>query len=673
MKPWLTLLFLLVSGYSYAATDLGTQDVAPKCVENPCTSYRFPPFCKDVSPRDGICDGYTFQTWTQNSAITSVPAICNAGDDATANPDIHPVFSFTGSIGGTTCSGTTCAGVSINAATGAITGTPNVKGAVNLSVSCKNDLSPTGRSDVLAGTVNDATSGTSYYVDCAAGDDNTHTGLSNAQAWRTVGKVNSTVTTVGANVYFKDNTNCTGELDVDWGGSANDWAVIGTYWMNGGTETVGVSVAKAKISGTYTAACSPHLGGSGGCLINNANAIPTSLYHGLIHITSEYVQVQDMNPINSAGEGITIDSVSYTQGRSNFRIWRNKVDVTAEAGILCHACRYAHIFDNEVVSHNIGGGKCDALYGAFNSGIAVAVMGISNPLPGYNIIEKNVVHEGCAEALQSANGEYNLWRGNTAYANANVDYYCAGCSHEVYEYNIGTGKNPAEGFTAPACFAVSLEDFALAWEPTGIDDVTIRGNMCVNAGIVLGMEQQSAAAGRKYSNVRFYNNTIVGDPQNPGAGFVLEYALTNANFATNGVTLQDNVFWRTAGSTPPCTIAGGVTTNFLRDHNLWWIDPVSMCDGTGDKYADPQLAGSNWNLKYTTANKPVPADFVLGASSPALAMGLPRLSTILSTSNFPLYTVITYPFATFDLKQSEKDATGATRNATTPDAGSQER
>ena len=160
-------------------TDLGT--IETECAEQPCTTYRYPPFCTDAN-HNGVCDGYPYQTWTQSTSIGTLAPACDAGDDTKADPDIHPVYSATGLPAGT----------SINATTGAITGTPSGTGAVAAVVTCTNDLGATTQS--LAGTINASGAGaavaaTGHFVDCTSGD-NSHAGTSDATAWKTIGKVN---------------------------------------------------------------------------------------------------------------------------------------------------------------------------------------------------------------------------------------------------------------------------------------------------------------------------------------------------------------------------------------------------------------------------------------------------------------------------------------------------
>jgi hypothetical protein len=82
--------------------------------------------------------------------------------------------------------------------------------------------------------------GTTYYVK-NGGNDNLD-GLSDATAWATIGKVNSYIFATGDDVYFKCGGTWTGTgLIIDWEGTVVNRVVIGAYYMDDNTETIGVS------------------------------------------------------------------------------------------------------------------------------------------------------------------------------------------------------------------------------------------------------------------------------------------------------------------------------------------------------------------------------------------------------------------------------------------------
>ncbi|MHA2066412.1 MAG: right-handed parallel beta-helix repeat-containing protein, partial [Candidatus Thorarchaeota archaeon] len=76
-----------------------------------------------------------------------------------------------------------------------------------------------------------ALAGTAYYVDCSQGSNGTGTF---ASPWNTIESVNDASMSTGDDVYFKENTTCSGaKLDnglvIDWTGTSGDRVVIGCY------------------------------------------------------------------------------------------------------------------------------------------------------------------------------------------------------------------------------------------------------------------------------------------------------------------------------------------------------------------------------------------------------------------------------------------------------------
>ncbi len=76
--------------------------------------------------------------------------------------------------------------------------------------------------------------GDEYFVDATNGNDNAD-GRTHGTAWKTTGKVNSSVTASGSRVFYLTDTVVSGDLTADWGGTSGDLAEVGTYCMDGGT------------------------------------------------------------------------------------------------------------------------------------------------------------------------------------------------------------------------------------------------------------------------------------------------------------------------------------------------------------------------------------------------------------------------------------------------------
>ena len=92
--------------------------------------------------------------------------------------------------------------------------------------------------------------GTPHYVDATSGSDS-NTGLSHAQAWQTLSKVNSYPSfATGDDVYLLCGETWSNErITVDWTGTSGDTVVIGAYHYDSG-EVHTVSGNKPIIQGT---------------------------------------------------------------------------------------------------------------------------------------------------------------------------------------------------------------------------------------------------------------------------------------------------------------------------------------------------------------------------------------------------------------------------------------
>lgn len=132
------------------------------------------------------------------------------------------------------------------------------------------------------------TKGTCYYLDATDGDD-TRSGLSEAEAWKSLGRINSVALRPGDKVLFKRGRVFTGELEITGKGSADERILIGAY---------GEAEVKPRIEG-----------------------YGTSLYAVRI-FNSDYVTLRDLEIVNTGPRplpyraGLKIESTDYGVSRN---------------------------------------------------------------------------------------------------------------------------------------------------------------------------------------------------------------------------------------------------------------------------------------------------------------------------------------------------------------------
>jgi F5/8 type C domain len=107
---------------------------------------------------------------------------------------------------------------------------------------------PIGNGELLV----KAPSGTSYYVDCAAGNDG-NTGTSPSSAWQSVNKANAAALVPGQSLLFKRGCNFAGPLRANWKGTSSSPIFIGAYGSGNAPMIRNGSPAVVSITGEYQA------------------------------------------------------------------------------------------------------------------------------------------------------------------------------------------------------------------------------------------------------------------------------------------------------------------------------------------------------------------------------------------------------------------------------------
>jgi len=456
-------------------------------------------------------------------------------------------------------------------------------------------------------TVNSEITGTSYFVKPASeGGNDGNTGLSDAQAWATITKVNSHSFQTGDNVFFK----CGGTwkqqtLTVDWSGTADNRVVVGAYYGDG---VIGVSGNRPIIDGDHKApgplpCVDPITGKNDGC------------YTGLIHIEKQnYINVENLIIKNSEGYGLKI-------GRSNnCNAYNVKTDNTWRGGIhfdRCNADGDSSIVEGcEVVEHGRDWPEY-CLEHPINSGSRCTWPGGLVGTSTKNMtIRKNIVREGHGEGiyfgnLWSDNGENALIEDNIVYDIRAISIYTHNAGDIVIRRNLvyGTG-NPTHcnrfvhdgvGFAGPGIY-VCDEDWPAGYH---MDNIKIYDNLVAftQAGVHIGNSRNS------FSNSVVYNNIFVDNYK----------SLAIAGSSASNSFIKNNIFWCISDD---CAIYNGPNSfsGIEFSNNLWSSNPPDGIKGPNDIYSLPQLSKtSGW--RSLTAGSLTGSEFTLQSTSSAINKG----------------------------------------------------
>lgn len=261
-----------------------------------------------------------------------------------------------------------------------------------------------------------------YYV--KNGGNDSASGQSHANAWATIGKVNSYGSFLaGDDVYFLCDDAWSGQvLDIDWNGSSSNQAVVGAYWMNGGTETIVTSTgcpagqSKPEIAGGFTSDTA-------------SGNVPSSRSAGLVYIDANYVTVQDLRVINSSGFSIEI----YKFHNNNI-VQRNEIDRNFDGGIFAnYGSSLNTVQDNVITNSTLG--QSLGLYSDHSGCIF-----FSNSTQ--NIIQNNTITIGGCEGILFYNSSNkNIAVDNVVVGAKHLGVYLDNVQDNLIERNLIVGDS----------------------------------------------------------------------------------------------------------------------------------------------------------------------------------------------------------------------------------------
>ena len=423
-----------------------------------------------------------------------------------------------------------------------------------------------------------------YYV--KNGGENSNTGLSDAQAWATIGQVNKFTFKTGDNVFFK----CGGTwskqmLVVDWSGTANNRVVVGAYYDNG---IIGVSGNKPVFDGgTHSTSVLPEEPSLG-------------VYFGLIHIGYiNYITVQNISIKDSRGCGIYFD-------HSNYGIVENcDVDWIRASGIIFNN----NSSNSQVIgctAHNVGIGT--KYFSDKNWGFGIGGVNSSSNI----IIRTCLVYECWTEGIGLYKiADNSIIENNVIYDAQKGGIYLDAVKGNIIRYNLVYGTTNSlfyrDGNFVGSGLGVTDELII----PPRSENNKFYGNMVANCAKGMGIGANNIS----FKNSVVANNTFVDNKTN-----ISVYAHPSGTYENSIV--KNNISWKISTD---CTQYEGPNTHLglAFSNNLWSSIPTAGGQGLNDPpYALPKLTKtSGWNN--LVGGELIPEDFMLQPDSPAIDKGIP--------------------------------------------------
>jgi hypothetical protein len=483
-----------------------------------------------------------------------------------------------------------------------------------------------------------ATAGPVYYVSSAGSDSNN--GLSPATAWKTVNKVNSSVRSTSANVYFRaGDVWHDQQLRINWAGTASDPVIIDAYHVVDGRVVHGPGkLRKPEINGTFEAACRA----AKNCQLQNSRAVPSSTWHGLVVIGGNNVTVRNLRLRDSAGAAIT-----FQEGSSYRNILIENNDIAHWARGLIRANRVSQLVIRGNTAHE--GNYCDRddYSQCSGPGWAAGIVVVDSK-PAHALLENNTVTRNFGEALSCLRSSHVIIRGNRAGNSRSSLYYLDNCNDSVVESNIAW-SDPTKRwhFTGRGQDGIAMvsEDYTKSSTTGNTVNNIVRNNLIAGLGACfrIGMDKRAREAGLRVGG-KIYGNTCMGTQ-----GFAFLNNLPDRNIER--LVVSNNIFHSSNGTNGPCRNASSIIQ--MRS-NLWNSAPSSSCRGSGDVVGDPRVQGSGWSSK-SFDNPPRMADFQLKSGSIALSKGVSLTAKAANIANLVAAPLVSVPCRRFDTTEMSLD------------------
>lgn len=426
---------------------------------------------------------------------------------------------------------------------------------------------------------------TSYYVDATRGRDS-NTGLSHAQAWQTLSKVNNSLFNSGDNVYLLCGETWIGQqIIVDWSGTAEDNVIIGAYYMDDGSETVGVN-------------------GDGRPIIDGKITFPSTNTRGLVEVKDKfsYVTIQDLHILRSAGYGFIA-----RPDATHVTVQRCKVDTTFRGSIV-----FWTNADNGSALYN----ECT------NSGLQRLTLGnwpaaIAMRKTSRGIAKYNYVHDVYGEGIAPGNSGTVMY--NLVSDTKSVALYINAVSDVEVAYNlvVGTSESTFEIVSGwhGAGISVATENNTSSWQDCY--DNKVHHNVIINT--YAGIRMYESHSTYQIYNIYIYNNTFIDNFGN--------FMLSNKNddLDVSTIYVKNNISYPQDSRSSHVKVWGGSTIdNWTCDYNNWAVDtaPTNAFSGGNDVTGDPNFVKSTWKTDNFTMSDFSTSDFFVKDGSSAINSGV---------------------------------------------------
>ena len=505
-----------------------------------------------------------------------------------------------------------------------------------LTINCTKGVDPedfTVRDDAdvpltISWIINTAGSGevlvSGYFVDCNNGNDSLN-GLTHATRWKTLGRVNNSVTASGVDVWLLAGTTCDLQtVTVDWGSLTSSTPVIlGAYRLNGSGQPImhepsnfvnftppwrrprhfTYSIPRPIISGTYKDSCRSYSEtGAPRCAMNYGEpgtgtpglTVPFGQYDGLVNTPTPNVIVQDLDLRDSAGFG--------TQSGGNegpnepaigkIIIQRNRIDNIAETGIGMTHWRQAIIRYNYVSRSMVARQDLQPGMESRTRGESIGVTGCR---PCEILIEANDYRDSNG-GIGAYGAGYTLMRGNEGgnifgvctnwdlgYENVTEANRCFGGGNKdpkgatdyrrsdgpfwVNGYEHGTGGQTVGSWNVPGGKTLRRNNISRALDLPGESD-------CLSTYTVPATTLGAGTA----IEMRNFGNTCLFD------GSAIQAGIQAAGALAFGIQTTMNLFAVQTASTA-CTMTPSGNPKLMSFRNQWTIQPSDAdCRGANDIY-----------------------------------------------------------------------------------------